>query len=189
MHERVVAPGDHQPVPQTRKHAAQATAAPSDLTWPALAARAGVPVPAAVWVCMLRMHARQLRFFIGPAASLSSPPRRLLLSKPASIRSRTAVRVSASAGTKPFATFPFPPSRPLLPCLETHFGAAALCFIPASMPPTERESPPEGDPRLRHQHSASSDQGSRALVPMCVVRPSSILRTHLSTPGPPCGAS
>ncbi|XP_044724450.1 chromosome segregation ATPase family protein [Hirsutella rhossiliensis] len=34
------------------------------------------------------------------------------------------------------------------------------------MPQSERDSPPEGERRLRHQHSASSDHGSRALVPM-----------------------
>ncbi|KEY66995.1 hypothetical protein S7711_05115 [Stachybotrys chartarum IBT 7711] len=34
------------------------------------------------------------------------------------------------------------------------------------MPPTDRDAPREGERHLRHQYSASSDQGNRALIPM-----------------------
>ncbi|PNY29445.1 mitochondrial carrier, partial [Tolypocladium capitatum] len=36
----------------------------------------------------------------------------------------------------------------------------------SNMPHTDRDSSRDGDRRLKHQHSASSDQGNRALVPM-----------------------
>ncbi|KND94024.1 putative mitochondrial carrier [Tolypocladium ophioglossoides CBS 100239] len=82
-------------------------------------------------------------------------------------------RVCSLSAISTTAKPPCPSSARHWSCSKRGRGAVRILCIRApflsdssNMPHTDRDSSRDGDRRLKHQHSASSDQGNRALVPM-----------------------